>query len=115
LWALAFLKIIRHSSLFNASTPLVLYTQDSNVLTHTFFPSQFWSSHFPCSIWLVLNIFLMILFSLVCIKCPAHSSLLAYIYRMMPGLLNSLLEIWGFHGGDYEEWCLLGCYAVSLL
>jgi hypothetical protein len=19
--------------------------------------------------------------------------------------------IWGFHGGDYEEWCLLGCYA----
>jgi hypothetical protein len=18
----------------------------------------------------------------------------------------------GFHGGDYEEWCLLGCYAV---
>jgi hypothetical protein len=24
-------------------------------------------------------------------------------------------EIWGFHGGDYEEWCLLGCYAVWLL
>jgi hypothetical protein len=23
--------------------------------------------------------------------------------------------IWGFHGGDYEEWCLLGCYAVWLL
>jgi hypothetical protein len=22
-------------------------------------------------------------------------------------------KIWGFHGGDYEEWCLLGCYAVS--
>jgi hypothetical protein len=21
-------------------------------------------------------------------------------------------KIWGFHGGDYEEWCLLGCYAV---
>jgi hypothetical protein len=20
-----------------------------------------------------------------------------------------------FHGGDYEEWCLLGCYAVWLL
>jgi hypothetical protein len=20
--------------------------------------------------------------------------------------------IWGFHGGNYEEWCLLGCYAV---
>jgi hypothetical protein len=21
-----------------------------------------------------------------------------------------LCKIWGFHGGDYEEWCLLGCY-----
>jgi hypothetical protein len=24
-------------------------------------------------------------------------------------------KIWGFHDGDYEEWCLLGCYAVWLL
>jgi hypothetical protein len=24
-------------------------------------------------------------------------------------------KISGFHGGDYEEWCLLGCYAVRLL
>jgi hypothetical protein len=24
-------------------------------------------------------------------------------------------KIWGFHGCDYEEWCLLGCYAVWLL
>jgi hypothetical protein len=24
-------------------------------------------------------------------------------------------NIWGFHGGDYEEWCLLGCHAVWLL
>jgi hypothetical protein len=24
-------------------------------------------------------------------------------------------KIWGFHGGDYEELCLLGCYAVWLL
>jgi hypothetical protein len=22
-------------------------------------------------------------------------------------------KIWGFHGGDYEEWCLLGRYAVK--
>jgi hypothetical protein len=28
---------------------------------------------------------------------------------------NCLCKIWGFHGGDYEEWCLLGCYAVWLL
>jgi hypothetical protein len=27
----------------------------------------------------------------------------------------SLCKIWGFRGGDYEEWCLLGCYAVWLL
>jgi hypothetical protein len=26
-----------------------------------------------------------------------------------------ICKIWGFHGGDYEEWCLLGCYAVWLL
>jgi hypothetical protein len=24
-------------------------------------------------------------------------------------------KIWVFHGGDNEEWCLLGCYAVWLL
>jgi hypothetical protein len=24
-------------------------------------------------------------------------------------------EIGGFHRSDYEEWCLLGCYAVWLL
>jgi hypothetical protein len=24
-------------------------------------------------------------------------------------------KIWGFHSGDYEEWRLLGCYAVWLL
>jgi hypothetical protein len=27
----------------------------------------------------------------------------------------SLLNICGFHGGDYEEWRLLGCYDVWLL
>jgi hypothetical protein len=26
-----------------------------------------------------------------------------------------LCKIWGFHDGDYEEWRLLGCYAVWLL
>jgi hypothetical protein len=24
-------------------------------------------------------------------------------------------KFWGFHGGDYEERCLLGCYDVWLL
>jgi hypothetical protein len=28
---------------------------------------------------------------------------------------RELCKIWGFHGGDSEEWCLLGCYAVWLL
>jgi hypothetical protein len=27
----------------------------------------------------------------------------------------TFVKILGFHGGDYEEWCLLGCYAVWLL
>jgi hypothetical protein len=26
-----------------------------------------------------------------------------------------LRKVWGFHGGDYEEWRLLECYAVWLL
>jgi hypothetical protein len=26
-----------------------------------------------------------------------------------------MCKIWGFHSGNYEEWCLLGCYAVWLL
>jgi hypothetical protein len=26
-----------------------------------------------------------------------------------------LCKIWGFHNGDYEVWCLLGCYAMWLL
>jgi hypothetical protein len=25
---------------------------------------------------------------------------------------NKHCKIWGFHGGDYEEWYLLGCYAT---
>jgi hypothetical protein len=28
---------------------------------------------------------------------------------------HSHCKIWGFRGGDYEEWRLLGCYAVWLL
>jgi hypothetical protein len=28
---------------------------------------------------------------------------------------SSNVKSWGFHGGDYEELCLLGCYAVWLL
>jgi hypothetical protein len=27
----------------------------------------------------------------------------------------SLCKTWGFHDGDYEDWCLLGCYGVWLL
>jgi hypothetical protein len=28
---------------------------------------------------------------------------------------NKLFKMWGFHGGDYEEWRLLGCYAMWFL
>jgi hypothetical protein len=38
--------------------------------------------------------------------CHFHVSLLDH---------KHLSNIWVFHGGDYEEWCLLGCYAVWLL
>jgi hypothetical protein len=32
-------------------TPPILYAQGSNILPHTFFPSQSWSSHFNISFW----------------------------------------------------------------
>jgi hypothetical protein len=35
----------------------------------------------------------------------------AYKYKH----ITMLCKIWGFHGGDYEEWCLLGCYVVWIL
>jgi hypothetical protein len=42
-----------------------------------------------------------------------------HIHERRPVLCSLSLsvecKIWGFHGGDYEEWCLLGCYAVWFL
>jgi hypothetical protein len=39
-----------------------------------------------------------------------------YIGNELPQVDNrQTCKIWGFHGGDYEEWCLLGCYAVLIL
>jgi hypothetical protein len=46
-------------------------------------------------------------------KCTSH-----ILYRranIYSSRCTTLFKIWGFHGGDYEEWCLLGCYAVWLL
>jgi hypothetical protein len=34
---------------------------------------------------------------------------------IFPGNKLRSCKIWGFHGGDYEEWRLLGCYDVWLL
>jgi hypothetical protein len=34
---------------------------------------------------------------------------------MCKGDCLQLCKIWGFHGGDYKEWCLLGCYVLWLL
>jgi hypothetical protein len=57
--------------------------------------------------------------SLVSHYCPVR--LTSVVSKQMERFLASYLKeiwdkkIWGFHGGDYEEWCLLGCYAVWLL
>jgi hypothetical protein len=90
LWTLTFLRIILHSSLFNA-TLLQFFTPRILMSWHTH------SSHLSFGLptflvpsGLVLNIFLMVLFSLVRIKCPAYSSLFTFIYPMMSGSLNSL-------------------------
>jgi hypothetical protein len=43
-----------------------------------------------------------------------NTSIFANIF-LISQQLKALCKIWGFHGGDYEEWFLLGCYAVWLL
>jgi hypothetical protein len=44
------------------------------------------------------------------IKHPIQRSLITSILPF-----HTVCKIWGFHGGDYEEWCLLGCYASVAL
>jgi hypothetical protein len=36
-------------------------------------------------------------------------------YAAVSGMSDIICKLRGFHGGDYEEWCVLGCYAVWLL
>jgi hypothetical protein len=48
---------------------------------------------------------------------PVSSSLFSpsiLLSTLFSNTLN-LCKIWGFHGGDSEEWCILGCYALWLL
>jgi hypothetical protein len=42
---------------------------------------------------------------------------LKQVLRYLDHVMNNILlcKIWGFHEGDYEEYRLLGCYAVLLL
>jgi hypothetical protein len=47
----------------------VSYAKNSDVLPHTFFQSQSWSSHFHSSFWFGINTFLIILFSIARIRC----------------------------------------------
>jgi hypothetical protein len=45
-------------------------------------------------------------------------AIMTYVHRNMDTIEYkhfSFCKIWGFHGGDYEEWCLLGCCAMWLL
>jgi hypothetical protein len=39
----------------------------------------------------------------------------AYSFSFVISTRKFVCKILGFHGGDYEEWCFLGCYAVWLL
>jgi hypothetical protein len=38
-----------------------------------------------------------------------------YCLVTVPSTSNNPCQIWGFHGSDYEEWSLLGCYTVVFL
>jgi hypothetical protein len=42
-------------------------------------------------------------------------NLSASVALCLPETYADTCKIWGFHGGDYEEWRLLGCYTVWLL
>jgi hypothetical protein len=46
------------------------------------------------------------------IPCSSSGSIGEYMKFETPLLI---CKIRSFHGGDYEEWCLLGCYDVWLL
>jgi hypothetical protein len=37
------------------------------------------------------------------------------LYEIYKKPMKTSNMVVGFHGGDYEEWCLLGCYAMWLL
>jgi hypothetical protein len=61
-------------------------------------------------------------FCLVWMQLLSHFvTILLCKYLKLPTLLHDYFDlyfsckIWGFHSSDYEEWCLLGCYAVWLL
>jgi hypothetical protein len=89
-WSLAFLKTARRSSLFDA-TLLQFLTHKILMSCHTH------SSHLSLGLptfllpsGLVLKIVLIILFSLVRIKCPAHSNLFTFMNLKISGSLYDL-------------------------
>jgi hypothetical protein len=51
-------------------------------------------------------------------RCSRPHTTLPVTVAMSTNCCNNILspcKIWAFHGGDYEEWRLLGCYAEWLL
>jgi hypothetical protein len=38
-----------------------------------------------------------------------------YVGSLERASISQICKILGFHGDDYEEWRLLGCYAVWIL
>jgi hypothetical protein len=65
------------------------------------------------------DLYMHFLYSLHSVELSYLSTGIALLSRITrpPSYLGQTIfcKIWGFHGGDYEEWCLLGCYAVWLL
>jgi hypothetical protein len=61
----------------------------------------FWAS----GLWLPFTQHKLYIFPSCCMtRCTVHIILEPWTVETC--------NIWGFHGGDYEEWCLLGSYAV---
>jgi hypothetical protein len=53
----------------------------------------------------------------ICVHCAPHDQFRVTEQRRCSTHGNEMNtnKIWGFHGGDYEQWRLPGCYAVWLL
>jgi hypothetical protein len=71
---------------------------------------------FALDAWFVLFIYMYRKWtSSVATTCLSHTHTQPSPVECSLPYLSLLHKVWGFHGGGYEEWRLVGCYTVWLL